>query len=169
MDLPARISSPTTVFVKALPPAVFDRLALHRSTDFRVQIESDYFVVRPIDQAHVHGLSAAIFKALNRMRLEGRVEKFGYGSQVNYSLKGKIGIGEVLFVTIFCWSVASFAFGIFGPRGDLFHAFAALLIAILPVIHVQERKSQEKRILQFVRDNLPEVLDQPPALPPSKF
>lgn len=156
MPVPAKTSKSAIFYVKQKPKSVVEVLEQASSEAFVVEVIENRFSVKPVGP-----------RFLPRARMVGTVQPEGYGSKIEYELKGRFSL-VVPLVTIgllVAYGVCRLALQMLMPAnlesglvaGKGFVTFLVLLS--VAVAYISSRREDERKLVEFVRARLPENFD----------
>lgn len=105
-----------------------------------------------------HGVFSGFLSVWNPGQLTCKVQQYGYGSRLEIKLSGTLSLAEMLITVVICALLCCGTMSLFFPH-DMFHTAVALVFFPLgPVLYLYHRRQQERDLLLFVSNRLPELL-----------
>lgn len=123
-----------------------------KSNVFTVKLSKSW-----LEESGRHGFTGALLCAWNPGSLTLRVSEFGYGSRLEINLVYKLSLAEIGVFILFCALLSWGAIAMAGT-GTVQLIKVMLLFLLGPVLWIIYRRSEDKRLLEFVSKRLPELL-----------
>jgi hypothetical protein len=146
---PALIAGKQDLYIKLTLPQVLQQLTNVNDPDLDIAIGKDSFDVKVVNTQKARGWATALL-AYNPLKLSGKIQEYGSGSRIDLQVSGVLTPVEIGCVIALCSAIGFLITAAFGV-GHMFHFLLAICaVVVVPLAYICKRRSQEKKLRQFI-------------------